>query len=362
MDNLPYKDRLQAFVRDILTQAKVASKHDIDRLTDSRAMATWIQAFTNENYDTRKNYEELEYIGDSTLGFMFVIYLRNLFPELRKENYSSLKGWYMSNLKQREIARKMGLSSYIRHKGAGEPTPGIVSDVFEAFFGALFELSSKLYPGSYAICFNLLIYLYTDVDIDLNYSKGAVKTNLQQIFTRFGLEKPIDQIVTLPDGQVQVTLTLDQPQVDFLKLYKVDLSNNRMLATSIAPTQTEAENLAYGDALAKLRALGITPEWAQQVRRLEEMRDPSIVPYVKPAIEKLRRDHPNASGIYFKASSKGVNKYQGTTNLIGLVDNVEKVLATQNFEYPVGTTSSAERGELERNQRLLLIKKYVDQA
>jgi len=99
-------------------------------------------------------YERLEFLGDSVLGLIVTAELYQRYPDLPESRLSPLRSGIVNTVALAEVARALGLGSYIKI-GKGEEISGgrdkasILADSLEALFGALyldkgFEESKKI--------------------------------------------------------------------------------------------------------------------------------------------------------------------------------------------------------------------------
>lgn len=189
--------RLEAMLRKILLN--IIHEDDIDYYFDEAAMPIWILAFTNETYSPSSNNEDLEYLGDIVLKYVFPKWLMRMFPLLHKNDYTELNTRYMSKIEQGKLGYEMGFSRkdgakphLIRTKGVEVMTINLVADAFEAFFGALDTISDNIEDGlGYKNCYNMIFHLFSTKEI--NDAGSHAKTQIQQLFTRFELPKPLEK-------------------------------------------------------------------------------------------------------------------------------------------------------------------------
>jgi hypothetical protein len=117
----------------------------------------------------------------------------------------------MSKIEQGKLGYEMGFSKkdgtkphLIRTKGVDIITINLVADVFEAFFGALDTISDNIEDGlGYKNCYNMLWYLFKDKKI--TDAGSHAKTQIQQLFTRFELPKPLERSDEGKEIQIKFT-------------------------------------------------------------------------------------------------------------------------------------------------------------
>lgn len=176
-------NELRLFLRGTLS--KVFDKSDVDLLlTDENMNSYWMPAFTHRSYDPTpdRNYEKLEYWGDSALKLAFRNFLATTYKDLNESELSNLSNHYMSTEEQASLSSNLGLPKYIR--SYVPMTRGIEEDLLESFYGALYSIS-----GMDAVS-AVTNYLYREVYIDPQYKLGSFTTRVQQALQALNLPRP----------------------------------------------------------------------------------------------------------------------------------------------------------------------------
>ena len=99
-------------------------------------------AFTHRSVSSQ-NYERLEYLGDSLLGFYIANWLFNQFPAYPEGDLTRIRAYLVKKETLADIARDHDLGEYLS-LGAGELKSGgvrrssILADALEALIGAVF--------------------------------------------------------------------------------------------------------------------------------------------------------------------------------------------------------------------------------
>ena len=104
-------------------------------------------AFTHSSYNgmagTRhQDYERLEFLGDSIVGFVTSELCYLYHPDMEQGNLSILRAQFIRTNSEANYCKKLGLDKYIKvgasfAKAAKEST-SLLEDVFESFIGAVY--------------------------------------------------------------------------------------------------------------------------------------------------------------------------------------------------------------------------------
>lgn len=104
-------------------------------------------AFTHSSYNgmagTRhQDYERLEFLGDSIVGFVTSDLCYHLHPDMEQGDLSILRAQFIRTESEANYCKKLGLDKYIKvgasfAKSAKQST-SLLEDVFESFIGAVY--------------------------------------------------------------------------------------------------------------------------------------------------------------------------------------------------------------------------------
>ena len=107
-----------------------------------------IRAFThrsylNENHDTDRHNERLEYLGDAVLEFLVSKELYNKFPTRPEGELTSFRSAIVKTETLAETARELGYGLYLRMSRGEEKTGGrqkeyLLANTFESVLGAMY--------------------------------------------------------------------------------------------------------------------------------------------------------------------------------------------------------------------------------
>lgn len=339
----------------------IVGRDNVKKYFTVRTLPIWVNAFTHESKSPIHNYEKLEFLGDGVLKLAFVEYLMKRFPDFDKNDYTSLNSYYMNHDQQCRLSIEMGLSKYVRKFNVDHSVLKVDADVFESFFGALYQVSDIVSPSSgYPICYNMIAHIFSRIEILPEARKGHQKTRVSQIMERLGVGKPREEVsstTTSPSSQQTendlspsspssssshrqhprhhhhhqvysvIEVVLDDNQLSELKTnYKLDLP--RVIGKGTSTTKRSASDLAYKNALDFLLSKGMNEEWAEQERMKNDFISPGVDLYLDMAMKKLRDE--GYDSMYFFIPRKMSTNLVTVVQLIGKksAENKHVVLST----------------------------------
>ena len=98
------------------------------------------QALTHPSFDGDKNYERLEFLGDSVWGLIVASYLFEHYPDLDEGSLTLLKAYFTNNAFISKLSKKIGLGQLLRvGKSYRFPvSESVLADIFESFVAYLY--------------------------------------------------------------------------------------------------------------------------------------------------------------------------------------------------------------------------------
>lgn len=105
------------------------------------------KSYSNEEASTSKlvleDYESLEFLGDSILGFIISEFLFRTYPELSEGNLSKLKSRLVSTRELASLSKGLSLGDFLHLSRGEEKTGGrkkraILADLFESLVAAIY--------------------------------------------------------------------------------------------------------------------------------------------------------------------------------------------------------------------------------
>lgn len=253
----------------------------IDAFTDTSAMAVWIRSATQESveYDSDKNYEDMEFLGDSILKSTTALFLLRNVRGVHKSQATDITQNVMSREPQAVYTEMMGLQQFARTArgiGGSEMTTGVKGDLFEAFVGALVTIGDSLFEGlGFLVANEFTKLIFSLKPIDPENSLIAPKTELEQLFKgllgRDVVDKPVLNVAPLGKKWV-ATITLTNQQLQFLNSHGNRSIFVHQIGLAEDIDQAVAEKAAYAAAAKVLRGAGFNARWSRQLKRDRELR------------------------------------------------------------------------------------------
>ena len=150
---------------------------------------------------TKKNYERLEFLGDSILGFVIAEVLFEKFPDSDEGKLSQVRSKLVKGVTLAKLALKLQVDEYIilgdSEKNGTHKREKILEDVVEAIIGAVY-LDSE-----FTTVKRVVLGWYSEIFATEDFDVVKVKDNksaLQEILLQQGYNLPIYEIVSI-DGK-----------------------------------------------------------------------------------------------------------------------------------------------------------------
>jgi len=208
------------------------------RFTDVQLLS---RALTHRSKSTL-NYERLEFLGDSVLGFVVAQWFYHQFPGASEGTLSRMRASVVRKERLADVARRIGLSDWLL-LGEGEQRSGgfqrdsILADSLEAVIGAI-QLDAGLDAAR-----QFIIRHFDEILSDINPDtvRKDPKTRLQEALQRRGLPVPDYTIVSVSG-----------PPHEQLFEVACEVAGEPETFTAVGPSRRRAEQDAAKKALAKI--------------------------------------------------------------------------------------------------------------
>jgi ribonuclease III len=198
------------------------------------------RSFSNEEGQSEKNNERLEFLGDAVLELVITDILVDIFPEKREGELSKIRSLLVREEALFHVASKLELGNSIilgkgEEKTGGKNRSSILSGTMEALIGAVYL------DGGYQEAFNVVKKLWGQAidsihndDFDIDY-----KTKLQEL-------------VQSKHKTVPTYTVLETKGPAHKRTFSVEVNVHGRLATGHGRNKKEAEQIAAKNALSTL--------------------------------------------------------------------------------------------------------------
>lgn len=205
----------------------------------------YLMAFTHSsvNADDKKNhrdYQRLEFIGDSFLGFVVACLLYKIHPEMEEGTMTKARSFLVQSLSLSKKALENNYDKFIRsgnslQAGQAAKSKHIMEDIFESVIGAVyidqgFEFAEKFVTD----------FFYNDVK---NFKLSSItdyKSILQEAMQAEYRESVVYNVVSQKGPPHDRTFIIEA------------VFNDQILGVGVGKSKKDAEQLAAKEALSKV--------------------------------------------------------------------------------------------------------------
>lgn len=206
------------------------------------------RALTHRSKSDR-NYERLEFLGDSVLNLAISTLLYDRYPDLSEGELTRLRASLVRQQTLASLARQIELGQYLE-LGAGELKSGgfdrdsILADSLEAIFGAVYQ------DGGQAAAASVIAALYHETlqALDPRTIPKDPKTELQELLQKRGLPTPTYRVLEVSGEPHSQHFVVECEVAALPKLTRGEGASRR-----------GAEQAAAAELLRQLRSAGTAP-------------------------------------------------------------------------------------------------------
>jgi len=196
------------------------------------------EALSHRSFGSR-NYERLEFLGDSLLNFFIADELHKRHLDLDEGSLSRLRASLVRGSTLAEIARAHKLGEFLR-MGTGELRSGgfnrdsTLADLVESIIGAVYR------DADIATARALVLRLFTDRLANTSSTDDLKdpKTRLQELLQGRGLELPIYEVVKTEGKSHQLAFTVT-----------CQIKSHNAIVSAVASSRRKAEQAAAAEVL-----------------------------------------------------------------------------------------------------------------
>jgi ribonuclease-3 len=204
-----------------------------------------VRALTHRS-KTKKNYERLEFLGDSILGFVIAEELYLKFPDLAEGKLSQIRSKLVKGATLAQLALQFKIDEYVilgASEQGGQKREKILEDIFEAIIGAIYL------DSNFATVKKVVLRWYKDVVANINVDSVKIKDNkskLQEILLQNSL--------SLPEYSIETIQGKDHEQVFTVKASSRELNID---VVAQGTSRRKAEQQAAGKMIEILAKQGL---------------------------------------------------------------------------------------------------------
>ncbi len=263
----------QAFLVQLLSKFMLPTQ--ATKLVDAEYMPIWISAFTQKDFDAENNNEGIETMGDGALDIHMVDYFYKYF----KEKFPEVKPSWITNAKKLYVDKTFlgktvdfNISQWVRLSEDVKQTRSVKEDTIESFIGALYIVGNKIKYGTGFVLtrnfFNLVYENTFSIGIPESiYEDIDDKTYIEQIYQRFGYNKPVIKSIGTKafKKEYHFRLEMDDETYRSFSALKPEIPK---IITEIKynGNKSDGEKEVYKNAKKVFLSYGITSEWAAEAK------------------------------------------------------------------------------------------------
>ena len=157
------------------------------------------QALTHRSFDSKKNYERLEFLGDALLGMIIGEALYHRYPTQNEGRLTRMRATLVRQETLVIIAQNLDLSNHLilgigERKGGGRNRASILADAVESLLGAIYLDSQDM-----AVTRQCVLAWYGDLINDVNEQKVLkdAKSRLQEWLQSKQFDLPIYELMEI---------------------------------------------------------------------------------------------------------------------------------------------------------------------
>jgi len=186
-----------------------------------------------------KNYERLEFLGDSVLGFVVADWLYKTYPDLAEGKLSRMRSILVRKETLAKVARSLSLSNHLilgegELKSGGFNRDSILADSVESIIGAIYLDAG--FVSAHDFIKDKFSDQFSTISADATYKDP--KSRLQEAMQKKGHQLPLYEIINTSGEQHNQEFTVSCNLIDV-----------SITSQAIAPSRRAAEQAAASLAL-----------------------------------------------------------------------------------------------------------------
>ncbi|ASG68565.1 ribonuclease 3 [Francisella halioticida] len=205
-----------------------------------------IRALTHRS-KTKKNYERLEFLGDSILGFVIAEELYTQFPDMAEGKLSQIRAKLVKGATLAQLALSLKIDGYIilgaSEQSGGQKRHKILEDVFEAIIGAIYL------DSDFTTVKKTILNWYKIILSNINLDSVKIKDNKSEL-----QEILLQNSLSLPEYNIEIIEGRDHEQLFTVKVSSCELGID---IKAQGTSRRKAEQQAAGKMIEILAKQGL---------------------------------------------------------------------------------------------------------
>ena len=197
-----------------------------------------------QNIEDPKDYERLEFLGDSVLRLIISEYLFDKYPDFQEGKLTKIRSYLVSDEFLFGLALKLGLNEYLNigpheEKDGGRTKPSILACAMEAILGAIYKSLGFDFVKKF------LCDIYENLDFDIN-----------EILFIYNSKEILQQYTQSDSKSLPEYVLVSETGKAHDKTYEVCVVyKEKTLGVGVAKTKKEAEKIAAYNAIKELNII-----------------------------------------------------------------------------------------------------------
>ena len=330
-----YKTELMKYLNDLLSLF-IEDKKAIKTMTKvEKLQELWVKAWTHETYDINNNYEALETIGDSAVGYSFISLMEEKDPLVDEGELTALKSRACDKNAFRQVSWELKMDKWLRMGGDAKSNTNTAEDVVESFCGVL-QVAGSFYlneskevdyvPSSgIKYVYDFVKFLYGNVvfapEMYISDPKTALLQAAEGLGGGIGIGKAIVEefsINELSEGYHVHNLTISWSDKAMKSLEELGKKQKRKIISVEAGSKKTVIAKAYFEAIKELGRRKTSVKWLRDIKK-ENKWDSYDKELIDKVMKKLHKNHGDDATLELYVPKSLSSIYNTTVILLAVI-------------------------------------------
>ena len=330
-----YKTELMKYLNDLLSLF-IEDKKAIKTMTKvEKLQELWVKAWTHETYDINNNYEALETIGDSAVGYSFISLMEEKDPLVDEGELTALKSRACDKNAFRQVSWELKMDKWLRMGGDAKSNTNTAEDVVESFCGVL-QVAGSFYlneskevdyvPSSgIKYVYDFVKFLYGNVvfapEMYISDPKTALLQAAEGLGGGIGIGKAIVEefsINELSEGYHVHNLTISWSDKAMKSLEELNKKQKRKIISVEAGSKKTVIAKAYFEAIKELGRRKTSVKWLRDIKK-ENKWDSYDKELIDKVMKKLHKNHGDDATLELYVPKSLSSIYNTTVILLAVI-------------------------------------------